>query len=113
MLNGTDYLTYENQLQSSNALTLPFVGGGLTQGTANYCRTTITMDKDKVSSVNYAGATGSFYAGLEQCSYTIAACVKVANDKAKAASGMVPAELPEALRPSYYERPRPRFYDEK
>jgi hypothetical protein len=105
-LGGTQYLTYDNRLTSSNALTLPFVGGGLTQGNDNYCRTTITLDNDKVSSVNYAGATGAFYAGLAQCAYTVEACVKHADEQAKAAAGPGAYEMPEGLRPSYYVPPR-------
>jgi hypothetical protein len=112
-LGQTRYLTYENQLSSSNALTLPFIGGGLTQGNANYCRATVTLENGRVSSVNYSGATGSFYAGLEQCSYIVAACVKIADDKQKAAAGLALADLPEPLHPSYFDRARPQFYDRK
>src|SRR5690349_4309121 len=68
-IDGVTFATYDNQLSTSNALTLPFIGGGLTQGTNNYCRTTFTLERGAVSSVTYAGATGPFYAEHEQCSY--------------------------------------------
>jgi hypothetical protein len=109
VIDGVTFATYENQLSTSNALTLPFIGGGLTQGTNNYCRTTFTLEKGAVSSVNYAGATGPFYAEHEQCAYTVQACLKLVEDRNKAAG---PALLPEPLRPSYSEMSRPSLYDQ-
>jgi hypothetical protein len=109
VIDGVTFATYENQLSSSNALTLPFIGGGLTQGTNNYCRTTFTLEKGAVSSVNYAGATGPFYAEHEQCSYTVQACLKLVEEREKAAG---PTLLPEPLRPSYSEMSRPSLYDQ-
>ena len=109
VIDGVTFATYDNQLSTSNALTLPFIGGGLTQGTNNYCRTTFTLERGAVSSVNYAGATGPFYAEHEQCAYTVQACLKMVEDRAKAAG---PVTLPEELRPSYSELSRPRLYDQ-
>ena len=108
-VDGVTFATYDNQLSTSNALTLPFIGGGLTQGNNNYCRTTFTLEKGAVSSVNYAGATGPFYAAHEQCSYTVQACVRMIEDRDKAAG---PVLLPEAQRPSYSEMSRPPLYDQ-
>lgn len=108
VIDGITFATYDNQLSSSNALTLPFIGGGLTQGSNNYCRTTFTLEKGAVSSVNYAGATGPFYAEHEQCAYTVQACLKMVEAREKAAG---PALLPEPLRPSYSELSRPSLYD--
>jgi hypothetical protein len=109
VIDGVTIATYDNQLQASNALTLPIIGGGLTQGTSNYCRTTFTFENGAVSSVNYTGATGPFYAEHEQCAYTVQACLKIVEDRAKAAG---PTLLPEAQRPSYSELSRPRRYDQ-
>jgi len=109
VIDGIEFATYDNQLSSSNALTLPFIGGGLTQGTSNYCRTTFTLEKGAVSSVTYAGASGPFYAEHEQCAYTVQACLKLIDDRAKAAG---PITLPEAQRPSYSDLSRPRLYDQ-
>jgi hypothetical protein len=109
VIDGIEFATYDNQLSTSNALTLPFIGGGLTQGNSNYCRTTFTLDKGGVSSVTYAGATGPFYAEHEQCSYTVQACLKLVDEREKAAG---PISLPEAQRPSYSEISRPRLYDQ-
>jgi|SRR4051812_39286159 hypothetical protein len=108
VIDGIAFATYDNQLSSSNALSLPFIGGGLTQGSNNYCRTTFTLEKGAVSSINYAGATGPFYAEHEQCAYTVQTCLKVIEDREKATG---PALLPEAQRPSYSELSRPSLYD--
>jgi len=109
VLDGVTFATYDNQISTSNALSLPFIGGGLTQGSNNYCRTTFTLEKGAVSSVTYAGDTGPFYAAHEQCSYTVQACMKMIEDREKAAG---PILLPEPLRPSYSEMSRPGLYDQ-
>ena len=100
VIDGVEIATYDNQLTTSNALTLPFIGGGLTQGTNNYCRTTVTIDRGAVRSVNYAGDTGPFYAEHEQCAFTVRACVKFVDERARLATQITAAEHGPAPLPS-------------
>lgn len=95
-VDGVEFATYDNQISSSNALTLPFIGGGLTQGSSNYCRTTFTIANGSVTSVNYAGDTGPFYAAHEQCAYTVQACLKLVEDRSKIADELGNAGLTQA-----------------
>ena len=86
VLNGHEYVTFDNSELTSQALTLPIIGGGLTGEEEQFCRTTARLDNGKVTAISYAGDTGAFYAKNEQCAYTIATCVKQVETNRKAQS---------------------------
>ncbi len=73
--DGTDYATFDNSEFVSSGLTLPLIGGGLNTVESQYCRTTVTLVGDRVTSVTYSGDTGAFYARNEQCAYTVRRCL--------------------------------------
>jgi hypothetical protein len=91
-VDGRDYVTFDNSEITSEALTIPIIGGGVTGEQEQFCRITATIANGKVESISYTGDTGAFYATNEQCSYSVRTCVSEVEQRKKLQSTAAQAQ---------------------
>ena len=74
VVNGIEYLTYENSSFVQQGVQLPLVGGGINNLTSQYCVATFALMDEKVVWLGYSGNKGPFYASNAQCEYIVGSC---------------------------------------
>ncbi len=83
MVDGHEFVTFDNSEEVSQALTIPIFGGGASDQETQFCRTTARIDNGRVTQLSYVGDNGPFYATKAQCAYSINTCVRLVEQRRK------------------------------
>lgn len=87
VVNGIEYLTYENSSFVQLGVTLPLLGGGLNDLESEYCVATFALRDEKVVFLGFAGNKGPFYGSNAQCEYIVGTCRDMVKQSKKAGKG--------------------------